>query len=155
MTTSPIIRILANNNPIIPRPAFLPPHFPQRPHLLQRPLLVRHLPLMLISSNATIIPIVVFKGIGFFAVHRIIPDLAQLIRHAQGHAADVFDEDHDEGGPEDVPADDEKGADDLETDLTAVARDCSAWIGDAESRTAFFCGPEIWKGQSDSFGFRR
>ena len=75
----------------------------------------------------------------------IIADLAQLICHAQGHAADVFDEHHDEGSPDDVPANDEEGADDLETDLAAVARDCSAWVGDAESRAAFFRSPEAWK----------
>jgi hypothetical protein len=35
-----------------------------------------------------------------------------LFGHAEGYAADVFDEAHDEGGPDDVPADDEESADD-------------------------------------------
>lgn len=65
---------------------------------------------MLIPRDPPIIPIVVFKRIRLLAVDRIVADPAHLVCHAQGHAADVFYEDHDEGGPDDVPADDEERA---------------------------------------------
>ena len=97
---------------------------------------------MLIPGHAPIIPIVVFKRVGFLAVDGVVADFAHFVRHAEGHAADVLDEDHDERGPDDVPADDEEGADDLEADLPAVACDGAAGVGEAEGGAALFCGPE-------------
>ena len=82
------------------------------PHLPKRLLRVRRA-LVFEARDAPIIPIVVFKGIRFLAVDGVVTDFAHFVRHAQGDAADVFDEDHDEGGPDNVPADDEEGADDL------------------------------------------
>ena len=76
------------------------------------------------------------KGIRFLAMDREIADFEFLVAHAQGDAADVLDEEHDEGGPDDVPADDEEGADDLQPDLFAVARDGAAGVCDAESGAA-------------------
>ncbi len=96
---------------------------------------------MFISCNASIITIVVLKGIRFLAMNGIVADFAHFVRHTEGHAADVFDETHDEGGPDDVPGDDEEGADDLEADLAAVACDGTAGVGDAESGAAFCRGP--------------
>ena len=93
-------------------------------------------------SNPAVIAIVVFKRIRLLAVDGEITDPEVFFGHAQGHAADVLDEAHDEGGPDDVPADDEEGADDLEADLSAIACDGSTWVGDAEGRAAFFGGPE-------------
>ena len=121
----------------------LPIHLMTLPNLPKRLLRIRR-PLMLIPRHAPIIPIVVFKRIRFLPVDRIIADFAHFVRHAQGDAADVFDEDHDEGGPDYVPADGEEGADDLEADLAAVACDGAAGVREAEGGAAFFCGPESW-----------
>ena len=100
---------------------------------------------MLITRHAPIIPIVVFKCVWFLAVDGVVADFAHFVRHAQGYAADVFDEHHYEGGPDYVPADGEEGADYLEADLSAVACDCAAGVGETEGGTAFFCCPETWK----------
>ena len=97
---------------------------------------------MLVSRYAAIIAVVIFKRVGFLAMDGVVADLAHFVRHAQGHAADVFDEDHDEGGPDNVPTDDKEGADDLEADLAAVARDGAAGVGKAEGCAAFLCRPE-------------
>ena len=97
---------------------------------------------MLVAGDAPVVAVVVFKGVGFFAVDGIVADLAHLVRHAEGHAADVFDEEHDEGRPDDVPAHDEEGADDLEADLAAVACDGAAGVRETEGRAAFFRCPE-------------
>ena len=114
------------------------------PHLTECLLRVRGT-LMLITRHAPIVAVVVFKGVRFLAVDGVVADFAHFVRHAQGHAADVFDEDHDEGRPDDVPADDEEGADDLQADLTAVARDGAAGVGQTEGGATFFRCPETWK----------
>ena len=97
---------------------------------------------MLESRDAPVVPVVVFERVGFLAVDGVVANLAHLVRHAQRHAADVFDEAHDEGGPHDVPADDEEGADDLQADLPAVACDGSAGVGETKGRAAFLGCPE-------------
>ena len=114
------------------------------PHLPKRLLRVRR-PLMLIARHAPIVPIVVFKRVGFLAVDGVVADFAHFVRHAQGNAADVFDEHHDEGGPDDVPTDGEEGADDLQADLATVARDGAARVGETEGGAAFLGCPETWK----------
>ncbi len=110
-------------------------------HLAERLFGVRGA-LVLEAGDAPVVAVVVFKGVGFLAVDGVVANLAHFVRHAQGDAADVLDEAHDEGGPDDVPADDEEGADDLEADLAAVAGDGAAGVGEAEGRAAFFGGPE-------------
>ena len=100
---------------------------------------------MLEARDAPVVAIVVFKGVGFLAVDGVVADLAHLVRHAQGHPAHVFDEAHDEGCPDDVPADDKEGTDDLQADLAAVAGDGAAGVGETKGRAAFFRGPETWK----------
>ena len=72
---------------------------------------------------------------------------AHFVRHPQRDAADVLDEAHDQRGRDDVPADDEEGAEDLETDLAAVAGDGAAGVGETEGGAALFCGPETWVGR--------
>ncbi len=140
-------RILPNKyptpTPIATAPiTHLPAHIPRSPHLPQHLLLIRHLPRMLIPGNPSVIAVVILKRVRFFAVNGVIPDFAHFIRHAQGDAADEFDEHHNKGGPDDVPADDEEGADNLEADLAAVACDGAARVGDAEGGAALFGGPE-------------
>ena len=98
--------------------------------------------LVLEAGDLAVVAVVVFKGVGFLAVDGVVADFAHFVRHAQGHAADVLDEAHDERGPDNVPADDEEGADDLQPDLSAVARDGAAGVGEAEGRAAFFGCPE-------------
>lgn len=128
-------------------------HIMALPHLPERLLRVRG-PLVLKPRDAPVVAVVVFKGVGFLAVDGVVADFAHFVRHAQGHAADVFDKGHDEGGPGDVPADDEEGADDLEADLAAVACDGAARVGDAEGGAAFLCGPETWGGFVSMRAFR-
>lgn len=101
--------------------------------------------------NLPVVPVVVFERVGFFAVDGVVANLAHFVTHAEGDAADVFNEEHDEGCGEDVPADDEEGADDLEADLAAVAGDGAAGVGDAEGQAAFFGCPETWMGMLDLF----
>ena len=113
-----------------------------RPYLPNSLLLIRQLPWMLVARHAPVVAVIVFEGIGFFAVNGIVADLTHLVGHAEGHAADEFYEHHDQGGPDDVPADDEKCADNLETDLAAVACNGTAGVSDAESLAAFYCCPE-------------
>ncbi len=92
---------------------------------------------------------------------RIVPNGAHLVRHPQRHATHVLDEDHDERGHDDVPADDEEGADDLEADLAAVTCDGAAGVGDTEGFAAFDGGPETcWEkdislGDFESWGMGR
>lgn len=145
-------RIVPHENPIpTPTPVaatpipHLPAHVPARSDLPQHFLLVRHLPRMLVAGNAPIVPVVVLKRIRLFAMDGVVADLAHFVRHAEGDAADEFDEHHDERGPDDIPADDEEGADDLEADLAAVACDGAAGVGDAEGFAASFCGPQTCK----------
>ncbi len=92
--------------------------------------------------EASVVAVVVFKCVGFFTVNGEIADLELLVGHAERDAADVFDECHDEGCPDDVPADDEKGTDNLETDLTAIASDGTSRVGDTKGSAALFGGPE-------------
>ena len=92
--------------------------------------------------------VVVGEGVGLLAVDGVVADLEHLVRHAQRDAADELDEHHDERRPDDVPADDEEGADDLEPDLLAVAGDGAAGVGDAEGGAAFGGGPETWRVES-------
>ena len=99
-------------------------------------------PLVLKAGDLAVVAVVVFKGIGLLAVDGVVADFAHFVRHAQGHAADVLDEAHDERGPNDVPADDEEGADDLQPDLSAVASDGAAGVGETKGRAAFFGCPE-------------
>jgi hypothetical protein len=61
------------------------------------------------------------KRVRLFSVHGVVANLAGGVGHAERDAQDVLDEDHDEGRPDDVPANDEECADDLEPDLLAVA----------------------------------
>jgi len=79
---------------------------------------------------------VVGEAVSGLAVDRGIAEQHVLLAHAQRYAADVLDEEHDEGRPDGVPANDEQGADDLQPDLLAVAVDCSSWVGIAEPSDA-------------------
>ena len=97
---------------------------------------------MAIPCHGPICSIVILKRIRFLSVDGEISLPQILIAHAQGNAADIFDEDHDEGGPNDVPADDEEGADDLKTDLAAITCDSTAGVGQAEGSATFDGGPE-------------
>lgn len=119
-------------------------HIMALPHFPERLLRVRGA-LMFEAGDASVIPVIVFERVGFFAVDGVVADFAHFVRHAQGHAADVFDEDHDQGRPDDVPADGEEGADDLKADLAAVAGDGAAGVGETEGRAAFLRCPETWK----------
>ena len=132
---------MPRNHHIIPTIMVFPIQIMTPPHLPERLLRVRG-PLVFKARDAPVVAVVVFKGIGFLAVDGVVANFAHFVRHAQGHAADVFDEDHDEGGPDDVPADGEEGADDLEADLSTVTGDGAARVGEAESGAAFFGGPE-------------
>ena len=81
--------------------------------------------------------VVVCESVWLFTVNGVITDLHLLLGHAQRDAAHIFDEAHDERGPDNIPADDEEGTNDLETDLSRVSLDCSTGIGSTESCTAF------------------
>ena len=112
------------------------------PHFPNSLLFVGHLSWMLEASNTSVVSIIVFKSIWLLAVDSIVADFTHLVGHSQRHAADVFDENHDQRGPDNVPADDEKSADDLETNLSAIAENSTARVGDTESSTAFGSRPE-------------
>lgn len=114
----------------------------RRPKLSDSLFLIRKLARVFKSSHTPVIPVVVFERIWFFTVDSVVTNLAHFVGHAEGYAADIFDEHHDQGGDDNVPADDEKGADDLETNLAAVAGDSSTRVGDAEGGAAFLCCPE-------------
>ena len=86
--------------------------------------------------------VVMRERVRFLAVDGPVADFEFLVAHAQRHAADVFDEDHDQGGPHQIPADNEERADDLQPDLLAVAGDGAAGVGEAEGGAAFGGGPE-------------
>lgn len=134
----PRMRILPHQHPLMAMPMPIP--IPTTLLLIPRPP-PRHLRLMP-KPDLAIIPIVILKRIRLLAVDGEVANLEHLVRHAQRDAADVLDEDHDERGPDDVPADDEEGAHDLEADLSAVAGYGAAGVGDAEGGAAFGCGPE-------------
>ena len=92
--------------------------------------------------EAPVIAIVVFESVWFFAVNSVVTNLKLLFGHTQRNTADVFDEDHDERSPYDVPADDEKGTHDLEANLATISCDGASRVGDAEGSAALFGGPE-------------
>lgn len=140
------VGICAHDNPIPTAPSTrtprVPLHLMRRSNLPDSLLLIRQFPRVFISRDAPVVAVVILKCIWLLAVDGIVANLAHLVRHAEGHAANVLDETHDEGGPDDVPADDEEGADDLEADLATVAGDGAARVGDAEGEAAFLSGPE-------------
>ena len=80
-----LLRILSlNDNPVdpIPHAKFVVSlNLMALPHLPKRLLRIRR-PLMLKARNPSVIPVVVFKCVGFFAVDGIVADFAHLVRHA-------------------------------------------------------------------------
>ena len=86
--------------------------------------------------------VVMCKGIWFLAMDSIISNFHLLLRHAEWDATDKLDEAHDEGRPDDVPADDEEAADELKPDLFAIAIDGAAIICHAEGSATLCCGKE-------------
>ena len=94
-------------------------------------------------------PVVVGKGVRFLAVDGVVADQEGLLAHAQRDAQHVLDEEHDGAGPEDVPADHEERADDLDPDLAAVAGDRAAGVGEAEGGAAFHRGEEAGADAAD------
>ena len=128
--------------PISRRP-IMTPVILRCPHLPDSLLFVSHA-LMLEASNTSVIPIVVFKSVWLLAVDSIVTNLQHLVGHSQRHTADEFDETHDQRGPDNVPTDDEESADNLETNLSAIAKNSTARVGDTESSTAFGSRPETW-----------
>jgi len=93
--------------------------------------------------------IVVRKRVGHLMVNGIISNLTRGIAHAQRNTEDVPDKEHDQRCPDDVPADDEKGADDLQPDLLAVAGDGSAGVGQAEGCAAGGCSKDAGANAAD------
>ena len=141
------MRILTHDNPIarpVSRAAIMASVILTSPQLSDSFFLIGRFPGVLIASQAPVIAIVVFKCVWFLTVNSVVADFAHFVRHAEGDPADVFDEAHDERCPDDVPADDEKSANDLETDLAAVTGDGAARIGDAKGSAAFFGSPETY-----------
>ena len=116
-------------------------HFVTPPYLSQRFLRVRR-PFVLKACNASVLPVVVIEGVGFFAMNGVVANCGPLVRHAKGHTADVFNEQHDKGRPDNVPADDEESADDLYTNLSAIACDSAAGNSETEGSAAFLCRPQ-------------
>lgn len=51
-----------------------------------------------------------------------------LFAHAQWDAQHIFDEKHDERGPDGVPADDEESTNNLQPNLLAIAVDSTTWV---------------------------
>lgn len=98
------------------------------------------------------------EAVSALAVDGGVTDQHVLLAHAQRHAADVLDEEHDKGGPDGVPADDEQGADDLKPDLLAVAVDCATGVGVTETGDAVDggeeTGQETTEETSDEVGVR-
>ena len=71
-----------------------------------------------------------------------VTDPQVFLGHAQRNTADIFDEAHDEGGPDDVPADDEESTDNLEANLPTVSCDGAAGVGNAKGCAALLGSPE-------------
>ncbi len=99
-------------------------------------------------SHAAEVPIIILKSIRFLAVNGIVTNGELFVIHTQGDTADVFDKNHDEGGPDNVPADDEEGTNDLKADLPAIARDGATRILNTEGSAAFGRGPKTWRHSS-------
>lgn len=72
-----------------------------------------------------------------------------LLTHAQRYTAYILDEEHDERGPDGVPADDEESADDLQPDLLAIAVDGAAGICVAKASHAVNGGKEACQEAAD------
>ena len=103
------VGILTHNDSVtgrIPGRPIMTPEILRGPHLPDSLLFVSHA-LMLEASNTSVIPIVVFKSVWLLAVDSVVTDFQHLVGHSQRHAADVFDETHDQRSPDNVPADDE------------------------------------------------
>jgi hypothetical protein len=69
-------------------------------------------PLDIVASKQVFVSLAGSKHVCCFTVNHIITYEELLFGHAEGYAEDVFDEAHDEGGPNDVPANYEECADD-------------------------------------------
>ena len=87
-------------------------------------------------------PIVVGERVRHLMVNGVVTNLARRFAHPQRDPENVSDEDHDQRRPDDVPADDEKSADDLEPDLLAIAVDGTARVGQTERCAAGRSGEE-------------
>jgi len=79
---------------------------------------------------------VVEEGIWKLAVNFGVTDHELLVAVTEWDAHDVFDEEANSGCPEQIPADDEEEADDLQPDLSAVAVDGSTGVNSAEGLAA-------------------
>ena len=95
---------------------------------------------------------VVVEAVGFLAVDGVVADEELFVGHAQGDAADVFDEAQNQRGPNEIPADDEEGADDLQPDLFAVAVDGAARVGQAEGRAGVGVGEDSHEEAAEETG---
>jgi hypothetical protein len=76
--------------------------------------------------------VIMRKSIWLLAMNSIVADCELLRRHAQIHTADILDEEHDQRCPDDVPANDEQGANYLQPDLPGVASNSAAWTDACE-----------------------
>lgn len=83
---------------------------------------------------------VVKEAVRTLTVDGVVTQQHIRLAHAQRHAAHVLDEEHDERGPDGVPADDEESADYLQPDLLAIAVDSAARIRVAETGHAVHGG---------------
>jgi hypothetical protein len=98
--------------------------------------------------------IVVGERVRHLLVNRKVANLARGIAHAQRNAENVSDEDHDQRRPNDVPADDEKGPDDLEPDLFAVAVDGTTGVGQSEGCAASGRGEDAGADAADECAYK-
>ena len=98
--------------------------------------------LVVVLAAAEQTAVVVGEGVRLFAVNGVVADFEHLVGHAQRHAAHEFDKNHDERRPNDIPADDEERAHDLQPDLFAVASNGAAGVDESESGAAFGCSPK-------------
>lgn len=84
-------------------------------------------------------PVVVRERVRDLMMNSIVANLACGIGHPQRHAQNVLDEEHDERGPDDVPADDKERTYDLKPDLLSISVNSTAGVGETEGCAASGC----------------
>lgn len=82
------------------------------------------------------------KAVRRLAVNRVVADEHVVLGHAKRDSADVLDEQHDQARPDQVPANDEEGANNLDPDLSTVVVNGTTGVCETESQATFTSGKD-------------
>lgn len=82
------------------------------------------------------------EGVGELAVNLTVANEELLLIVSQRDSQDIFDEEANGAGPEDIPTNDEQESDNLHPDLSPIAINRSSSWREGESGSSFACGEQ-------------